>query len=512
MKRQHPLFSLLSIGFSGVLLFGLAATIWLSGNTLFSPGRLSAKSLAGVQMDGFGSHDAFEAQCERCHQPLETTQDMLCTRCHTKVRDEMDRQEGIHGVIAGVTQCSRCHPDHRGRKFDPGMAALAKFDHSTTDFNLVRHQVNYDVTPIDCAACHSVESRFSTPVERCASCHAGHDQDFMLQHGLDYGMNCLDCHDGHDSAARFDHASAKFPLVGRHAAIRCADCHGKDGPGAKGGKAGMMLTIDTFRKTPGECVNCHTEPKIHRGLFDLNCAKCHSQEAWSPADWEGQAFEHASLTGFSLQRHAEDYAGEAIACQGCHTDTSFQTFDLQVCTACHGGETGGPQDEKKAEFMREHQEQFGAACLDCHDGVDRLSNFDHAQVFPLDGAHAEIDCADCHKEKVFRGTPQECSGCHAEPEIHAGVFGLQCQFCHTTQAWTPAKLQQHGFPLDHAGQGEVNCTTCHPGTYVEYTCYGCHEHQPEQIQEKHLEVGVTLEELPACVQCHPNGLKEESHE
>jgi hypothetical protein len=202
-----------------------------------------------------------------------------------------------------------------------------------------------------------------------------------------------------------------------------------------------------------------------------------------------------------------------MTCAGCHLEGTFHGLDTRVCADCHAGKTGGPADDQKAEFMSKHVEEFGETCMDCHDGVDRLSDFEHARFFPLDGKHADTACEDCHAERVFRGTPQECVACHAEPEIHAGFFGLECQLCHTTQAWTPAALSQHDFPLDHGGLGEVACETCHSGNvYVEYTCYGCHDHTPEEIQPKHLEEGISPEELPACVNCHPDGGKAEGND
>jgi hypothetical protein len=155
--------------------------------------------------------------------------------------------------------------------------------------------------------------------------------------------------------------------------------------------------------------------------------------------------------------------------------------------------------------MAEHIALFGPACLSCHDGVDRMRGFDHQQVFPLDGRHAEIECQACHADQIFGGTPARCSECHTEPEIHAGIFGLNCQYCHTAAAWSPAALRAHTFPLDHGDQGESDCQTCHGERYSEYTCYGCHNHQPDGIAESHAREGITEEELTRCTECHLRG-------
>jgi hypothetical protein len=513
LKRQHPLFSILSIGLTIALLTLLGITIRMNGFRLFSPGRLSAKSIPDRVMNGYANHAEFEEQCDLCHQPLKTTQDALCLYCHITTRQEIESRSGLHARLSDVRQCATCHPDHRGTRFDPGQAALADFNHAVTDFSLIRHQVNYDLAPIGCAACHMIETRFTTEEEKCTACHANHDLDFMIRHAQEYGMNCSDCHDGLDSLVPFDHAMTEFRLVGKHATLDCAACHGKGSPWALNGEPEARISLVSFKGTPRDCSGCHAEPAAHLGLFSADCADCHTQDSWSPARFEGREFEHFATAGFSLERHRADYAGLAMNCSDCHRNDTYSDFDLGVCTGCHAGQTGGPPDDQKAEFMSQHREQFGEACLDCHDGVDRMSDFDHARFFPLDGRHAEIACQDCHADRVFRGTPSECVACHAEPEIHAGFFGLQCQLCHTTQAWTPAALSQHDFPLDHGGQGEVACETCHAGNvYVEYTCYGCHEHRAEVIEPKHLEKGISLEELAACVSCHPDGTEAEGHD
>jgi len=75
-------------------------------------------------------------------------------------------------------------------------------------------------------------------------------------------------------------------------------------------------------------------------------------------------------------------------------------------------------------------------------------------------------------------------------------------------AMCPATLRFHDFPLDHGGQGVVECATCHTTTYLAYSCYECHEHQPAEIQEEHLDEGISLNELENCVSCHPTGLED----
>ncbi len=95
--------------------------------------------------------------------------------------------------------------------------------------------------------------------------------------------------------------------------------------------------------------------------------------------------------------------------------------------------------------------------------------------------------------------------CHAEPEVHAGLFGTDCAACHSTAAWQPATLANHTFPLDHGKEGIVPCTTCHPNTYQEYTCYGCHKHEPAKMEKKHAEKNIVGARLLECAACHSDG-------
>jgi hypothetical protein len=105
--------------------------------------------------------------------------------------------------------------------------------------------------------------------------------------------------------------------------------------------------------------------------------------------------------------------------------------------------------------------------------------------------------------------PHHCASCHEEPEIHADLFGLNCARCHSATAWKPAVLTSHIFLLDHGGEGEVSCQTCHPAKYGVYDCYACHEdHQYEEMEEVHL--AEDIKEFADCASCHPTGVEGEA--
>ena len=496
MRRQHPFISLFGLILTALLLAGLGVVLWRTGGLAFSPGRLSAKIRENVSLQGFASHASFEGECRLCHQPLQSSQGVLCMECHDSIRRQIDLSAGTHSTIPNVEKCFLCHADHRGTTFDPTRAAYASYDHARTRFSLVRHQVNYDTAPMSCLSCHQEDPEFAISEAACADCHASHDQAFMAQHRVDYGEDCTACHDGQDHMADFNHQETAFPLEGAHAGQPCTDCHKLDA-GRSPGKA-----LASFTGAPTSCEQCHAQANPHPGMFSSECAACHAAQSWWPARLDGAAFVHS----FSLALHQTQFDGSPLTCRDCHLGEA-EDFEQVDCAGCHS------QGEERAAFMAVHLQDYGEDCTACHDGSDRMQGFAHERTFPLEGRHAEIECAECHTGEdgstIYAERPRECVQCHEEPSIHAGFFGVQCQLCHTSQAWAPALLKQHSFPLDHGEEGEQKCSVCHPSRYNEYTCYNCHEHEAGETAEEHREEGIPLAELAACAKCHPTGREEE---
>ncbi len=446
---------------------------------MFSPGALTAKAEEGETLGGVASHAEITA-CGTCHQPLKTKQTSLCLECHTDVQEQLTTANGLHAKLDTTLPCFECHSDHQGADFDPTLSGVENFDHSVTSFSLIWHQVDYNAAPLGCDGCHTGDD-FSVNQQTCNDCHAAYDTPFMTQHQQEFGANCLECHDGLDRMTDFDHSQTDFPLEGQHATANCAGCH----------------VNNQFEDLPAECVACHAEPAIHAGLFETTCESCHTTEAWSPATLGDTTFNHDTQTRFSLVQHQADFSGAVLNCASCHV-TNLETVEMTICTTCHA--------QADAVFMASHEQEFGSDCLACHDGVDRMHDFDHARVFVLDGRHAEIECVACHADQKFTGTPAECVACHAEPPIHAGIFGVQCELCHSTTAWLPASLKTHTFPLDHGDEGMIACETCHVTTYVEYTCDNCHD--PVEMKQEHSEEGIS--DITNCIECHPTGLEDEA--
>ena len=483
MRRLNPFGSLLGFLLSILLFLGLGFSLWYNRGLAFNPGPVTSIRKADVSINGFYSHAEFEKECSYCHEPLKTNLANKCIDCHMEINQQIQTGQGIHSQIAIINECASCHPDHRGRDFDPTTAAYQLFDHSTTGFSLNWHQENFDATPMQCSACHKNSEFRMVDYQICTDCHRNLDKNFSLYHVQDFGSNCLGCHDGQDQMQGFDHNQTRFPLVAKHEQIKCTECH----------------INNVIIGTPASCKDCHEEPAMHKGLFEQTCESCHTPDGWSPAEIDDQSFSHFETTGFSLVLHQLDYSNLTITCLTCHP-TDLQVMDIQNCIDCHS--------QFDPIFMKDHLTQFGTGCGVCHDGVDRLSNFDHVNFFPLDGQHALLQCSDCHVENVYRGTPAECWQCHEEPEIHASVFGMNCYFCHGEDVWSPANLRYHIFPVNHGIEKQNNpfeCRSCHLTNYIDYTCYKCHEHQQDEMLSVHQEEGISGQELLACASCHPDG-------
>lgn len=261
------------------------------------------------------------------------------------------------------------------------------------------------------------------------------------------------------------------------------------------------------------CESCHANIKeqrlarlgLHGRLPDAGtCSRCHTEHKGREAnitDFDLQAFEHDWLTDFSLVRHQANFDGGPIQCWDCHSQGRYAATWV-TCRECHA--TAEPA------FVDDHVALYGDDCRYCHDGHDSMVGFNHQAVFPLEGGHANQECRACHKTTVMAGTPDDCSGCHAEPTVHAGQFGLDCVRCHAIASWLPARLSIHTFPLDHGQERQNDCQVCHLRQYDEYTCTNCHAHAPDEVRKEHVEAGIL--KFSDCIECHPTGLVGEINE
>jgi hypothetical protein len=403
--------------------------------------------------------------------------DERCLECHGEIQSQFGDPTTLHGILTQEMDqftCRECHTDHNGSEAGLTLATITDFPHEMVGFALEGHQTTDSGAAFACADCQGEEIAHFEP-GTCSECHLELDQSFMEAHQATFGGECLACHDGLDTYGdSFDHQSTAFALTGMHEQVACAGCH----EGAR--------NIADLQAAPTQCYDCHAKDDAHTGQMGTDCETCHVTEGWEQA-----SFDH-SETGFVLiGEHAE------VSCTECHADLTFSQTPNQ-CIDCH------VEDDI-------HAGKFGVECGTCHtpEGWEEV-NFDHAlTAFPLTGKHVEVECTECHVNEVFAGTAQECAACHEEPQFHAGLFSVNCAECHTTEGWSPAQFSgAHIFPISHGEAGASSCRTCHASSLAAYTCYGCHEHTPENIAGEHLKEGIN--NFDNCIACHPTGLKDEA--
>ena len=157
-------------------------------------------------------------------------------------------------------------------------------------------------------------------------------------------------------------------------------------------------------------------------------------------------------------------------CDKCHEQGSG--VQPQRCIACHE-HAAGPPAAKDTWHFREQVKGSGKTCADCHSDHKGRSyplirwtppaDFDHKKTsFTLDGAHAALDCGDCHKKQPrYMGLKQDCSTCHEDP--HAKQLTGGCKRCHTTESFLPPSRFDHAktkFALE-GRHATLTCAQCH---------------------------------------------------
>lgn len=320
-----------------------------------------------------------------------------------------------------------------------------------------------------------------------AGCFRCHDGKHLDENGHSIRLHCNICHSlpetvrPSDEAVRMEIANIREPashleptFMADHRFLAndvCTECHGPNTFGADN---------TTF------CAN----------------SACHGQ-AWPEVDLNA-AFPHPiPLTG----KHAE------VWCHNCHNGIKKPEYK---CANCH---------------QPPMQPHFGDACEDCHtpDGFELadLGSFEHPA--PLEGAHQNLTCTDCHT--AGQSLTYQCANCHQPPsEPH---FGPACEDCHTPASFEGAIIPPELHPLPLIGAHlRATCSVCHAEGQraPEYVCSNCHQppanhlpgacdtcHTPEGWVESASSTVVavspqiphTLDGLQDCLFCHnPSGQTE----
>lgn len=392
--------------------------------------------------------------CEKCHKPdapggPARFKDMkfgACSDCH------LDPHRGSF-----KQRCEQCHTTAGWKRLLPGF----DFDHSKTKYPLEGKHAT-----VSCAACHlNGDFKKQLAFAACMDCHKDEHNGQFAERAKK--GECSECHTVQGWKPSLfgvrEHASSKYPLEGKHAAVECAKCHIPAG------------TQTIYKVQFANCSDCHKD--VHDGQFahapyNNRCESCHTVRDF-----------HHSL--FTLKQHRDTRfaltgAHAAVPCVDCHKpELTHRTdkilpfrFEDRSCTACHADPHHG---EFQDRMSRKRPDGAVFGCEACHTSRSwtDVTGFDHSKTkFPLTGAHRSVGCAACHKPQPaataaqFKGTSQRCEDCHADP--HAGQFVSKsgktlCADCHGTLRWAPSNFdhdKRTQFPLQ-GGHANVKCERCH---------------------------------------------------
>jgi hypothetical protein len=239
------------------------------------------------------------------------------------------------------------------------------------------------------------------------------------------------------------------------------------------------------------------------GPLAIPCENCHTATGWRPIRAIPE-FDH-NKTKYPLRG-----MHEKVQCTLCHVKPVFTDVGRN-CQDCHADV---------------HQRKMGTNCAECHTvqgwniAVQQVK--DHQNRFPLLGAHAAVQCEDCHKGAAvgqFQGLSTACNSCHLRdfqqaksPDHVAGNFPQTCSDCHSFDSWLGANVNHSAppinFPLTN-GHANVPCTSCHVGgnynlQIVATDCghSGCHLTTWQQTANPKHSAAPTVFPIATCSTCH----------
>ncbi len=467
--------------------------------------------------DVIEGHAKEEESCDKCHKKFDKgAQSRLCADCHKEVGKDIAEKRGYHGRLEAGKECKECHPDHKGRAAKIAEFDHAKFDHQQTDYPL---KGKHAEPKVKCEGCHKAGKKFRDAPSYCNDCHkkddkhrgglgtdcakchvekdwkvtafdhsktkfpllgkhvdvkcdkchidnkfkdtpkacvACHKKDDDKAHKGKLGKDCASCHSEKDwKITKFDHSKTKFPLLGKHADVKCAKCH-----------------IDNkFKDTPKACSACHKkeDDKAHKGRFGQKCETCHLEK-----DWKEITFDHGKQTKYPLLGKHKD-----AKCVSCHKGDLYKDKLQTVCFSCH------QKDDK-------HKGNFGQKCESCHvekEWKEIIFDHDKQTKYPLLGKHKQAKCVSCHKGDLYKDKLQTaCFSCHEKDDKHKGQEGKKCESCHAEQSWNKTTFDhgQSSFPL--LGRHRlVECKKCHASVTfkdAKSDCWSCHESDDTKVHKR----------------------------
>jgi hypothetical protein len=471
---------------------------------VFSPGPLAR---GHQQLEGLSN-------CTQCHVQGARLEETRCLDCHKELKESLAAKKGFHGRLTDQ-RCNLCHHEHGGRDFaliDWGAGGEKGFDHRQAGWVLEGKHAR-----ISCEACHVPRLASDPKVRELLATHPGRETFLGLsracaschfdEHREQLGRDCASCHSqtAWKPAPRFDHARTNFALRGKHAAVECLACHARTLDAEAHANAPVPPKSESFLRfrpvAHQGCADCHRDP--HDGRLGADCKGCHSESGWGTVRSAGPGRAFHDQTRYPLRG-----AHATVACKSCHgpfpgVRAVFKGLRFDTCTACHADA---------------HLGQLAESCDGCHSlqgFVPARYDLARHKAFPLEGGHAAVACADCHRESraleskaaplrawlAKRGRPPEvslvqfhppapagrCDTCHVD--AHRGQFAAKvakagCADCHRVSSFRDVAF-------DHARDTRFALAGAHART----ACAACHAADAAgTVRYKPLAV--------ACASCH----------
>jgi cytochrome b subunit of formate dehydrogenase len=388
---------------------------------MFNPPPSSAclschKEIAKVVDKQIGFHGALTGECRSCHadhigdsgdvRRLDTEafnhnlarfplkgkhQELSCSKCHLREGPE-GINERTRYLDLRFAKCIDCHPDPHGGQFEKTCDQCHSEDGWKDRWVVDAHGqgTRYPLlgkhVAVECVKCHPREGPEGTngPIRyvalrfgTCRDCHPD-------PHGGQFEETCDQCHSENGWKDRWvvdaHGRGARYPLLGKHAAVECVKCHPLS---TKAGKfAGAR-----FSDTPTQCKQCHEDP--HQAQLQATCETCHTEMGWKGRDLV-----------FAHDRDSE------FAIDGIHSGLS--------CSSCHPGEA-------KTIVYR----PLPKNCEGCHTDVEKALQGMTATITGKQDPHAgRVPCTKCHLIDIPSPTAaayaRACATCHNEH--YEGLF------------------------------------------------------------------------------------------
>ena len=417
-----------------------------------------------------------------------------CGTCHSSTTyavgtfGPMNMTQATHAVVA--TTCITCH--EAGMVFYMGAASPALQGRPAD------HNAGQMVAPNDCSLCHTTANWNSTALP------AGH----MPNPG---NQACAVCH----TSAPADYSQttlASHTVLHTGISSGCLTCHGAP-------NATPPVFYNGF--TPKDAVLT----PVHIPTASTPCEACHTATVFT-------AFSGTTMTS---AKHTAMFAVIGKTCDACHNavtpallfygvsnlttrpnDHNSGNKKTEDCSACHNTNGWGGGAAARVAVQKSTSSTITSV-------VQPPTGSWPARVGTAGGPFARAQAAGLSHQ----GVTSNCASCH-NGRLASGIgprhlrWPTQCQDCHTTLAWVPARTDHRaligscagchngavapGLPAQHLRTAE-DCSSCHntlawePATFkhvdVNAPCLSCHNGvQAESKPMRHLPT------VADCGSCH----------